>query len=59
MNVLLIPTSRKAKSRVGRYPVFAKVEQDVDDKLFVVINDSHCRWVNKTNDPDFLIEELA
>jgi hypothetical protein len=57
--ILLTPTSRKAKSRVGKYPVLAKVEQDVNDKLFVVINESHCRWINKTDDPDFLIEEVV
>jgi hypothetical protein len=56
--ILLTPTSRKAKSRIGRHPILAKVEQDVDDKLFVVINDSHCRWVSKVNDPDFLVEEV-
>jgi hypothetical protein len=59
MNVLLTPTSSKAKSRVGKHPILAEVEQDVDNKLFVVINPSHCRWVNKSNDPDFLVEELA
>ena len=59
MQVLLTPTSSKAKSRIGKRSVLAKVEQDVDNKLFVVINPSHCRWVNKSNDPDFIVEELT
>ena len=56
--VLLTPTSRKAKSRIGKHPVLADVEQDLGDRLFVVISPSHCRWVSKVNDPDFLVEVL-
>ena len=59
MTVLLTPTSSKAKSRVGKRPILADVEQDVNDKLFVVISPSHCRWVSKSNDPDFIVEELS
>jgi hypothetical protein len=59
MQVLLTPLSSKAKNRIGKRPVLAKVEQDVDNKFFVVINSSHCRWVNKSNDPDFIVKELV
>lgn len=59
MIVLLTPTSSKAKSRVGKRPIIAEVEQDVNDKLFIVISPSHCRWVSKLNDPDFIVEELT
>lgn len=59
MTVLLTPTSSKAKSRVGKHPVLADVEQDVNGKLFVVISPSHCRWVSKLSDPDFIVEKLA
>jgi len=59
MKVTLTPTSSKAKSRIGKRPIIAEVEQDIDNKLFIVINPSHCRWVNKTDDPDFIVEELA
>jgi hypothetical protein len=58
MRVLLTPISSKAKSRVGKRPVVADVEQDVGNKLFVVISPTQCRWVTKINDTDFIVEEL-
>jgi len=53
--VSIIAISKKGKSRIGSSLVTAIVEQDHHDKLFVVINDSQCRWIKKHNDPDFKI----
>jgi hypothetical protein len=57
-NVLLTPKSNKGKSRIGKHPVLADVEQDLGDRLFVVISPSHCRWISKEDDPDFTVEVL-
>ena len=54
----LLAISAKGKSRIGTKPIAAIVEQNHHDKLFVVMNNgSQCRWIKKTNDPDFCIIE--
>ncbi|MEB3208944.1 MAG: hypothetical protein VKK63_08510 [Synechococcus sp.] len=56
MNTInIIAISAKGKSRIGTKLVTAIVEQNHHDKLFIVINESQCRWIKKTNDPDFRI----
>lgn len=59
MQVTLIPISRKAKSRIGKQPVVAEVEQITDNKMFVVISPQQCRWVWVEGDPDFLVEKVT
>lgn len=55
----IIAISPKGKSRIGTKLVTAIVEQSHHDKLFIVFNESQCRWIKKTNDPDFrIIEDL-
>ncbi len=53
INILAI--SNRGRSRIGSAPIAAIVEQDHHDKLFIVINESQCRWIKKINDPDFRI----
>lgn len=54
VNVLAI--SKKGKSRIGAKLTTAIVEQNHHDKLFVVWPElNQCRWIRKSNDPDFLI----
>lgn len=55
INILAI--SSKGKSRIGTKLVTAIIEQDHQDKMFVVFNPSQCRWIKKENDPDFRIVE--
>lgn len=53
INILAI--SNRGRSRIGSTITTAIVEQDHHDKLFIVINESQCRWIKKINDPDFQI----
>lgn len=53
INILAI--SNRGRSRIGSTITTAIVEQDHHDKLFIVINESQCRWIKKHNDPDFRI----
>jgi hypothetical protein len=53
INILAI--SNRGRSRIGSSLTTAIVEQDHHDKLFIVINESQCRWIKKINDPDFRI----
>lgn len=53
INILAI--SNRGRSRIGSTITTAIVEQDHHDKLFIVINESQCRWIKKHNDPDFKI----
>ena len=56
INILAI--SNKGRSRIGAKLTRALVEQNHDDKLFIVIyGTSQCRWIMKHNDPDFRIIE--
>jgi hypothetical protein len=56
INILAI--SPKGKSRIGKSLTMAIVEQDHHDKLFIVLPQfNQCRWIKKTNDPDFCIVE--
>ena len=56
INILAI--SKKGKSRIGAKLTRALVEQNPDDKLFIVIyGTTDCRWIMKQNDPDFMIIE--
>ena len=51
----ILAISNRGRSRIGSAPITAIVEQDHHDKLFIVINESQCRWIKKINDPDFRI----
>jgi len=51
----ILAISNRGRSRIGSAPVAAIIEQDHPDKLFIVINESQCRWIKKINDPDFQI----
>jgi len=53
--VNIIAISNRGRSRIGSTITTAIVEQDHHDKLFIVINESQCRWIKKHNDPDFRI----
>lgn len=54
VNVLAI--SNKGRSRIGKSLTTAIVEQDHGEKLFVVWPElSQCRWIRRSNDPDFRI----
>ena len=54
INILAI--SSKGKSRIGTKMTMAIVEQNHHDKMFIVIPDTNqCRWIKKSNDPDFRI----
>ncbi len=54
VNVLAI--SKKGKSRIGTKLTTAIVEQNHQDKLFLVFPElNQCRWIKKDNDPDFRI----
>lgn len=56
MNTIhILAISNRGRSRIGSAPTTAIVEQDHHDKLFIVINESQCRWIKKINDPDFQI----
>lgn len=56
INILAI--SNRGRSRIGTTITAAIVEQDHPDKLFIVLPQfNQCRWIKKTNDPDFLIVE--
>jgi len=59
-SVNLLAISPKGKSRIGKQLTLAIVEQNHHDKLFVVIPETNqCRWIKRTNDPDFrIIEDL-
>ncbi len=59
MNVInIIAISDKGKSRIGKKLTLAFVEQNRDDKLFIVINGtSQYQWIKKQDDPDFRIIE--
>jgi hypothetical protein len=55
-SISVIAVSAKGKSRIGKNPTTAIVEQDHGDKLFVVwpfLN--QCRWIQRDNDPHFRI----
>lgn len=55
MNVLIKATSNRGKSKIGKSPVDAVIEQQVGDKLFVVFPTlNQCRWITR-NDQDFAI----
>lgn len=51
----ILAISNKGRSRIGSAITTAIVEQNHPDKLFIIINESQCRWIKKTNDPDFKI----
>jgi hypothetical protein len=54
--VTVVATSNRGRSRIGKDPTTAVVEQSVGDKLFVVWPDlNQCRWIHATADPDFTI----
>jgi hypothetical protein len=60
MMISLLAISKKGKSRIGSKLTTAFVEQDFHDCMFIVIRNergevSQCRWIKKTNDPDFRI----
>lgn len=56
INILAI--SNKGGSRIGTRITTAIVEQNHHDKLFIVLPQfNQCRWIKKTNDPDFRIIE--
>jgi len=58
INILAI--SNRGRSRIGSTITTAIVEQNHHDKLFIVMPQfNQCRWIKKTNDPDFtIIEDL-
>jgi hypothetical protein len=52
----LLAISNKGRSRIGTTITTAIVEQNHHNKLFVVLPQfNQCRWIKKTNDPDFCI----
>jgi len=52
----IIATSNRGRSRIGSTITTAIVEQNHHDKLFIVLpQHNQCRWIKKTNDPDFKI----
>ncbi len=54
----LLAISNRGRSRIGTTITTAIVEQDHHDKLFIVLPQfNQCRWIKKTNDPDFRIIE--
>lgn len=54
-NVTIQATSNRGKSKIGKSPVDAVIEQVVGDKLFVVFPTlNQCRWITQ-NDKDFAI----
>ena len=54
INILAI--SNRGRSRIGSTITTAIVEQNHHDKLFIVLPQfNQCRWIKKTNDPDFRI----
>jgi hypothetical protein len=54
INILAI--SNRGRSRIGTRLTMAIVEQNHHDKLFIVLPQfNQCRWIKKTNDPDFRI----
>jgi len=56
INILAI--SNRGRSRIGTCLTTAIVEQNHHDKMFVVFpQHNQCRWIKKTNDPDFRIIE--
>lgn len=56
--VNLIAISNRGRSRIGSAITTAIVEQDHNDKLFIVLpHHNQCRWIKKINDPDFRIIE--
>lgn len=56
MKALVHPLSNKAKSRIGKSPVPAVIEQVKDCQLFIVFSSGECRWVKTDNDPNFRVE---
>lgn len=56
--ISILAISKKGKSRIGTSITTAIVEQNHQDKLFIVIPGmNQCRWIKKDNDPDFRIVE--
>jgi hypothetical protein len=58
--VNILATSKRGRSRIGKQLVTAIIEQDQQDRLFIVIPEgsscpAQCRWILKANDPDFSI----
>jgi hypothetical protein len=54
--ISILAISNKGRSRIGTRLTMAIVEQDHHDKLFIVLPQfNQCRWIKKTNDPDFCI----
>lgn len=51
----LVAISSKGRSRIGKSPCTAVVEQKVGNRLFIVFSPSHCRWILEKNDSDFVI----
>jgi len=57
-SIFVIATSAKGKSRIGKKLIKAIVEQDLSDKLFIVFPSlNQCRWIDKEDDPDFMVIE--
>lgn len=55
--IFLIPKSRKAKNRLANSmnndPVMF-IEQETEEQVFAVSGSKeYCRWIRKSNDPDF------
>lgn len=54
--ISIIAISNRGRSRIGTHITTAIVEQDHHDKLFLVFPQlNQCRWIKKSNDPDFRI----
>lgn len=54
--ISIIAISNRGRSRIGAHITTAIVEQDHHDKLFLVFPQlNQCRWIKKSNDPDFRI----
>jgi hypothetical protein len=54
--VLIEAVSKKGTARIGLKPVSAIIEQDQDQRCFVVFPQlNQCRWILKTSDPNFRI----
>lgn len=54
--VLIEAVSSKGRSRIGKIPVPALIEQEHTHRMFVVFPHlNQCRWIFKHNDPDFKV----
>jgi len=52
----VVAISNRGRSRIGKDPTTAVVEQVVGDRLFVVWPElNQCRWIHATSDPDFTV----